>query len=374
LKKLLFLIRSLNVGGAERQLLTLVDSLDRQKYDPFVVTFYSEGNLLPEFAKKGIRIISAQKSGRWDVFGFLKRLLAIIRTENPDILIAYLVAANILCILLKPFLDHTKIIISIRHSFIRKEDYDRMSNLMYWFEDRIARFSDAIIINSFVGASQARARGIPVEKIVVIPNGIDTSVFIPDNTLRTKKRSELGYGAKETVIGMVGRLDPVKDHGTLIKAAAMLVPTNENVRFLIVGDGPRDYTEKIRQEISGLKLEDVFLIIPAETNPVQIYNALDICVSASIGEGFSNVIAEAMSCEVPCVVTDVGDSGMIVGKTGLVVPPGDAFKLADAISELLSKPSTERETLGREARERIVSEFSVVKMVAASALEFDRLG
>ena len=374
MKKILFLIRSLNVGGAERQLLTLVDSLDKTSFDPVIVMFYPGGTLMPEFEKRGLRVVAAGKSRRWDILSFLSNLAKIIRAEKPDILVAYLVAANLLALIFRGFWKVPYVITSIRHSFLRKEDYDWTASLMYWLEDHLSFRADRVIVNSFVGARQAEARGIPESKIVVIPNGIDTDRFSPSADLRAETRLKLGYSPTDMVTGMVGRLDPVKDHSTFIKSSKMLAEKFPNIRFMIVGDGSVEYSDRIRAEILQAGLNTVFQILPAERNPVPVYNALDICVSASVGEGFSNVIAEAMSCEVPCVVTDVGDSGMIVGETGRVVPVGVPEQIAQAVAELLEMPAGDRTSLGRQARQRVQAEFSVVKMVSATTSEFDRLG
>ncbi|BCY16246.1 MAG: glycosyltransferase [Chloroflexi bacterium] len=374
MKKILFLIRSLNVGGAERQLLTLVDALDRTSFNPVIVKFYSGGTLLPEFEKRGIRVETAGKSGRWDIFSFVSNLTKIIRAEKPDILCSYLVAANLLALIFRDFWKVPHVITSIRHSFLRKEDYDWTASFMYWVEDHLSFRADRVIINSFVGARQAEERGIPSSKIVVIPNGIDTDRFVPSVNLREETRRKLGYSSLDMVIGMVGRLDPVKDHSTFIKASAYLIDKNPHFRFLIVGDGSDDYSNRIRSEISRAGLDTVFQILPAERDPVPVYNALDICVSASVGEGFSNVIAEAMSCGVPCVVTDVGDSGMIVGETGRVIPAGDPEQMGRALTQLSEMTAGDRMSLGLKARQRIQSEFSVVKMVSATTFEFNRLG
>ncbi len=374
MKKILFLIRSLNVGGAERQLLTLVDALDRTSFNPVIVKFYSGGTLLPEFEKRGIRVETAGKSGRWDIFSFVSNLTKIIRAEKPDILCSYLVAANLLALIFRDFWKVPHVITSIRHSFLRKEDYDWTASFMYWVEDHLSFRADRVIINSFVGARQAEERGIPSSKIVVIPNGIDTDRFVPSANLREETRRKLGYSSLDMVIGMVGRLDPVKDHSTFIKASAYLIDKNPHFRFLIVGDGSDDYSNRIRSEISRAGLDTVFQILPAERDPVPVYNALDICVSASVGEGFSNVIAEAMSCGVPSVVTDVGDSGMIVGETGRVIPAGDPEQMGRALTQLSEMTSGDRMSLGLKARQRIQSEFSVVKMVSATTFEFNRLG
>jgi glycosyltransferase involved in cell wall biosynthesis len=374
MKKILFLIRSLNVGGAERQLLTLADSLDRARFDPVIVMFYPGGTLLPEFEKRGLRVLAAGKVRRWDVFSFLSSLTKIILPEKPDILCSYLVAANLLALVFKGYWRVPHVITSIRHSFLRKEDYDWTASFMYWVEDHLSGRADRVIINSYVGARQAEARGIPNSRIVVIPNGIDTDRFKPSPELRRETRKKLGYSDKHTVIAMVGRLDPVKDHSTFIRAAARVKAVHPEARFLIVGDGASDYAGRVRAEIALAGLDDLFQILPAERDPVPVYNALDICVSASVGEGFSNVIAEAMSCEVPCVVTDVGDSGMIVGQTGRIVPAGAIEKMAQAMIDLAGLPAEERGKQGKQARERITREFSVVKMVSATSYEFDRLG
>ncbi len=374
MRKILFLIRSLNVGGAERQLLTLVDSLDKASFDPVIVMFYPGGTLLPEFEKRGLRVVAAGKSRRWDIFSFLSNLTKVIRAEKPDILCSYLVAANLLALIFRDFWKVPHVITSIRHSFLRKEDYDWTASVMYWVEDHLSLRADRVIVNSYVGARQAEARGIPASKIVVIPNGIDTDRFAPSSDLRGETRRRLGYTPTEFVIGMVGRLDPVKDHTTFIKASEMLVKKHPDLRFLIVGDGSLEYSDRIRSEITRAGLNFVFQILPAERNPVPVYNALDICVSASVGEGFSNVIAEAMSCEVPCVVTDVGDSAMIVGDTGRVIPAGMPEQMADTLTRWLEMPASDRMAMGRQSRQRVQSEFSVVKMVSATTSEFDRLG
>jgi glycosyltransferase involved in cell wall biosynthesis len=374
MKKLVFLIRSLNVGGAERQLLTLVDSLDRDRFDPVIVMFYPGGTLLPEFEKRGIRVLAAGKSRRWDMVSFFSNLTKIIRTEKPDILVSYLVAANLLALIFKGYWKVPYVITSIRHSFLRKEDYDWTASLMYWAEDHLSARADRVIINSYVGARQAETRGIPASRIVVIPNGIDTDRFVQSADIRNATRKKLAFSEAETVIGMVGRLDPVKDHTTFIKAASLLVKSNNNIRFLIIGDGSSDYLDRVHHEITQAGVNEVFQILSAEPDPVPVYNALDVCVSASVGEGFSNVIAEAMSCKVPCVVTDVGDSGMIVGEAGRVVPAGEPEKMAEAMRDLVEMKEIDRKLLGDQARERIAAEFSVVKMVSATSSEFERLG
>jgi glycosyltransferase involved in cell wall biosynthesis len=374
LKKVLFLIRSLNVGGAERQLLTLLQTIDRTRFEPVVVTFYAEGLLIPEFVDHKIQVRSAGKKDRWDVIPFLYRLIQIIRAEKPDVINTYLVAANILTILLKPFLLPARIVISIRHSFVRNEDYDRLTTFLYSLENKIAGWSDLIIINSFIGAELAKKRGIPAGKMVVIPNGIDVEKFHPDTSTREKSKQKYGLPENGIVIGIIGRIDPIKGHKTFLKAAEIIDQIMPGTRYLIVGNGEIQLEKDLTSFSETLCLKDKVYWIPTQKDLLAVYNALDICVSSSIGEGFPNVIAEAMACGIPCVVTDVGDSARIVGQTGEIVPKENAHKLADAILLLAKKGVEERQELGRKARERIIEMFSVEKMVNSTMQEFEKLG
>jgi glycosyltransferase involved in cell wall biosynthesis len=374
LKKVLFLIRSLNVGGAEKQLLTLLNAIDRDQIHPILLTFYSGGELLSEFEKTQVKILSAQKNGRWDVVTFIFRLMKLIREEKPEIVMSYLVASNLMAVILKPFIKPSKIVISIRHSFIRKEDYDWLTNLLYSLENKIGGWSDLLVINSWIGAKLAVQRGLPSNKIVVIPNGIDTEKNHPDTAARIKSKQLFELREEEKVVGIIGRIDPVKDHLTFLKAARLVHQDSPDIRFLIVGSGERKLEEFLIERVEQLGLKGSVVCIPSQKDLLGVYNALDICVSSSIGEGFSNVIAEAMACEVPCVVTNVGDSEKIVGETGIVVKAGDADQLASGILKLLQLPDDQRRLIGKQARQRIISEFSVDKMVRSTVKEFEKLG
>lgn len=369
MKKVMFLIRSINIGGAEKQLLTLLRGLDRSRIDPVVVTFYPDGELLSEYLNSGVRVISAGKRGRWDILPFISNLSGIILNEKPDVIMSYLVAANLLAMLLKPFTPRIKLIISIRHSYVRNEDYDTLNRVIYFLQDKLAWLSDQILVNSYTGARMAAERGMPQDKMVVIPNGIDTTQFRADINARRRTRKELGISETAMVTGIIGRIDPIKDHETFIKAASIVLKTKPDMVFLVVGSGSPQFESELRSTTRSLGIESSFKWVASQKDVQGIYNVLDMCVSASIGEGFSNVIAEAMACEVPCVVSDVGDSRRIVGETGMVFAPGDVQGLAARIQHLATLPPQDRSSLGRAAREKIVKEFSLEKMVEATSKE-----
>ncbi len=295
------MIRSRNIGGAERQLLTLLAAIDRSRIEPVVVTFYSEGELLSEVSQLHVKILSAKKSSRWDVLPFISRLIKIIRLEKPDILVAYLVAANLLAIMLKPFFLTPRVVTSIRHSFVRQEDYDWLTTLLYSLENKLAGWSDLIILNSYTGAEMAKTRGIPAEKMVVIPNGIDTDRFHSDLNAREETRNCFKIKQGELAVGIIGRIDPIKGHDNFIQAANRVRKAIPGVKFLIVGSGEKQLERELVSLANSLGLSDNIIWVPSQKDLIGIYNALDVYVSSSIGEIFQ-LISEAMSCGIPCIV------------------------------------------------------------------------
>lgn len=359
----LFLTRSLDRGGAERQLVVLAKGLARRGHAVAVAVFFGGGVYEAELAEAGVRVINLGKKGRWDIPSFLNRLMRLLRKERPAVLHSYLGVPNILATIIKPFLPGTRIVWGVRASNVDLSRYDWLSRLVYSLECRLARFADCIIANSYAGRRYAVTNGFPEDKIVVVQNGISTDYFRFDPEGRQLVRSAWGLDDDKILVGLVARLDPMKDHLTFLDAANRITGERGDVRFVCVGGGSGAYVDKVKQQATVLGLADKLIWADAQDNMPAIYSALDIAVSSSLGEGFSNTIAEAMSCSVPCVVTDVGDSALIVGGEGYVVAPGDGCALAVAIQQLASRPLEERRALGEVCRTRIASEFGVDRLI-----------
>lgn len=359
---ILFLTRSLDRGGAERQLVVLAKGLADRGYPVAVAVFFGGGAYEPELAEARVRVIDLGKQGRWDILPFLLRLLRLLRKEHPVVLHAYLSVPNILAVVLKPLLSGTRIVWGVRASNVDLSRYDWLSRLAYVLERRLARFVDCIIANAHAGKRYAVEKGFPEEKIAVIPNGIDTEYFRFDAVGRQRVRREWGINESQILIGLVGRLDPMKDHPIFLEAVSRIAREREDVRFVCVGGGPVDYAKALKQHAADLGLTNRLIWIDSRDDMPAVLSALDIAASSSFGEGFSNVIAEAMACERPCVVTDVGDSAHIVGELGEVVPPRDPDALAAAMARMLDRIEGNADT-GRRARARIVEVFSVDRMV-----------
>lgn len=359
-----FLIRSLHVGGAERQLIHLASGLHALGHRVTVAVYYGGGVLDAELRDRGIIFLDLGKRSRWDLLGFCKRLICAVREEKPDALYAFLGTSNILGAAIRPFIPPTKLIWSVRSSYMDVSAYDWLSRLSYRLECALSGFADLIICNSQAGLAYAAAHGFPERKMVVIPNGIDTARFAPDPVARTALRRAWGVSDQETLVGILARFDPMKDHATFLRAAALAAKARPDMRFVCIGDGPRHTTERLQALAADLGLGSRVIWPGSFQDPAGALSALDICCSSSTGEGFSNSIAEAMACGVPCVVTDVGDSRTIVGATGRVVPARDEESMSDAMVELSSELG---ETTSRRARARIVEHFSLGAMVEETA-------
>lgn len=359
--RLCFLLRSLDFGGVERQLVTLATTLSEREYDISILCFYAEGTLASELEHTGVRLICLAKRGRWDVVGFSRRLVHSLRMLQPDVLQAYLAVPNLLTILLKPFFPGQKMIWGLGSSNINWRSYDWFVSLTQLLERLFSRFADLIIVNSHAGYAYHARHGYPARRMVVIQNGFDTEKFQPDRAAGQKVRAEWGVAEGELLIGLIGRLDPMKDHPNFLRAAALLRRKFPGARFVCVGAGPEGYRKSLADLTAELHISDKVIWADARSDINAVHNALDVACSSSSGEGLPNVIGEAMACGVPCVVTDVGDSARLVGDTGIVVPPANPEALAQGWALCLQR---NREELGRRARARILQEFSVSRLVA----------
>lgn len=360
--RLVLLIRSLDYGGAERHLLTLSRALDKERFSVTVLHFYPGGRLEDELKASGVTLVSLDKSGRWDMLRFCRRLVRQLKIIRPDVMHSFLVEPNLLTVFLKPLFPGARIIWGVRASRVHFEHYDWFARLNFRLQCFFSRFADLIIFNSERGRAFHLAEGFPSDRSMVIYNGIDTKRFKPDGEAGLGLRARLGVGADTTLIGHVGRLDPMKDHPTLLRAAALVCRERGDVRFLCVGSGDNeDYSGELRRLATELGISDKVIWAGALSDMPAVYSSLDLLVSSSFSEGFPNVIGEAMACGVPCVVTDTGDSALIVGETGRVVEPRNPSALASAIISLMEKDPQER---GRRARARILENFSVERMAA----------
>jgi glycosyltransferase involved in cell wall biosynthesis len=354
------------VGGSQRQLALLARALIERGHEAAIVVFYTGGEIDVAREATSPRVISLGKSGRWDAITPLARLRRLLRTERPDVVYAFHPPQAVLATLLLPRAQKTRLVFGVRAAAMQVERYDSLSALTYALEVRLSKRADLIIANGQTVRADAIERGMPSDRIAVIPNGIDTQVMRPDPAAGSLQRRAWGLPENAFVIGCVARFDPMKDHPTFLEAAARLAREQIDAHFVCVGDGPARYREELKAQARSLGLDGT-LIWAGEMDSLRtVYNAFDVAtLSSAFGEGFPNVVGEAMACGIPVVATDVGDVRLIVGGLGEVVPPRNPQALASAwarLRERLAEKSIAREQI----RQAIVRKYSLDAMVNRS--------
>lgn len=339
--RLAFIIRDLGPGGAQRQLVALAAGLRRAGHEVSVLHFYG-GLFEAALHDADVRTVCVGKKNRWDLLGFFGRLVKAARETRAEVLHGYLAEANLMALFLKPLCRFPKVVWGVRDSQTDAHLWGLLGRLSFGLNCLLARFADIIICNSKAGRDYYAARGYPQERMHVVPNGIDTGRFQPQPQARKP-----GGGR---VFGLVGRLSPMKDHATFLRAAAA-VP---DARFVIVGSGDADYEKDMRALAAQLGVAERVTWLPAQEDMPAVYAGFDCLVNSSaFGEGFSNVIGEAMACGVPCIASDVGDSAWLVGNAAQVFPAGDHAALARRM----------RDFQPHDPRPRMVEEFGVERLI-----------
>ena len=354
------LITDLDVGGAERMLAKLVQQNDQQRFRLAVVCMMKPGKMADAIRAAGCNLISLDmKRGSMSPLALL-RLTRFLRHERPDVLQTWLYHADLLGTLAGKLAGVPTIIWNIRCSNMDFRQYGRSTRFVVNCLSRLARLPASVIVNSEAGREAHEQLGFHPTQWEVIHNGFDIHAFHPSSSARASLRRELGIPEDTPLIGMLARLDPMKDHGTFLNAAARLSRDHPNVHFVLAGRGLQPSNPDLPSSARLPILTDRLHLLGERDDSARILAALDVAtLSSAFGEGCPNVIGEAMACGVPCVATAVGDAAILIGDTGKIVPPNDPDSLAAAWSNLLEKPSSERVALSAAARRRIEEHFSL---------------
>ncbi|HEY1082245.1 MAG TPA: glycosyltransferase, partial [Prosthecobacter sp.] len=334
--RLAFLIRDLGHGGAQRQLVTLAKALAaRGGFEVTVVHFYP-GFFEQELNAAGVQTRCVGKRHRWDLLGFFARLLGVFRELRPHVIHGYLHESNLMALLLKPWCGFPKIFWGIRDSQTDADTWGVLGKLSFRLNCLLSGYADGIIANSRAGRHYYLGHGYPRSGFEVVPNGIDIQRFA--------LRGKVPAG---TTFTLIGRLHPMKDHATFLKALAE-VPAAEG---RIIGNGDAAYAREMKSLAARLGVDSRVSWEPARDDLPSLYPTLDCLVSSSAyGEGFSNVIGEAMACGVPCIASDVGDSAWLLQNDRWVFPAGDSQALAERMRRFLDLDVQSREVLGQQNR------------------------
>ena len=343
---ILHLITGLETGGAEQMLARLVTRLDPARFRSVVVSMTGPGVIGPKLTEAGIELLSLDlPPGRPDPRG-LMRLVRIVRTVRPGVLLTWLYHADLLGLLAKPFLGECRLYWNIRCT----ESWN--ANVVRRMLVAGSRVPDAVVVNSSAGQLFHEGIGYRPRRWEMIPNGYDTATFRRDEAARASLRRELDIADDAVAIGLPARYHPMKDHATFLAAAARLAAAEPKAVFVLAGPGVDATNRALTDMIAAAGLGGRIRLLGNRGDMVRVYSALDIVtLSSAYGEGHPNVLGEAMSCEVVCAATDVGDAAELIGPTGAVVPPRDPEALAVAWQGLVDLgPKAAASARGRGSR------------------------
>jgi len=361
--KVLHIITDLNIGGAEMMLYKLLTSLRDDALDSSVILLMGQGKITNQVERLGVKVETLNLGqGEFPSWQTIKNLKQFIQAFNPDIVQGWMyhgnIAATVAVFLLDPMRRKVKLFWNVRQTLYDINSEKIQTRWLIMLGRWLSFFPYSIIYNSNLSAEQHCNVGYLSKKTKIIPNGFDLQKFKPDQQHRQQLREELKINDNVLLIGHISRLHPMKDHVTLLRAIDRVVGSlsstgsKQEVLFLLIGHGVT----------SKLSKNPAIRFLGERTDIPRIMSALDIVVSSSAwGEGFPNVIGEAMASEVPCVVTDVGDSAYIVGKYGRVCSVGDDQCIANSLLQLIDNKE-ERKIAGRQARKRINENYSMDKI------------
>jgi len=366
--KVAHLITGLETGGAERLLARLVARTDRARFESIVISMTGPGTIGPLIEASGVRVHTlGMRRGIADPRAVL-RLRRILADYRPAVLQTWMYHADLLGLLARglgwaPHLVWCVVCTeSVGTSVVRR--------LLGWGSAR----PDAVVSVSRAGQRLHEALGYRPRRWAYIPTGFDTERLVPDPALRRRQRAALGLGDAVVAIAIPARYHPMKDHATFLAAAGRLAPRLREARFVLIGKGSEPGNRELCEQIERHALGERVVLLGERGDIDALYGTFDIVtLSSAYGEGFPLVLGEAMSCGVPCVATDVGDCGAVIGDPAAVVPPRDPAALADAWERLARLPAAARAAQGAAARARIVEHFRLDSVVARYEALYDEI-
>ena len=358
--KVVHVITDLDTGGAEMMLQKL---LERKSVNvsAHVISLTTRGEIGHAIESLGIPVDAlGMRPGKIPAPKTLFELIRLLRKIKPNVVHTWMYHSNLIGGFAARLAGVPALTWAIHHSNL-SPTVNKKSTLAIvracalvsrWIPQKIICCSESTLR---IHSDEGYAAG----KMHVIPNGFDVSHFKPDQQASMRVREELGLESDTPLVGLIGRFDSQKNHEGFFTAAGVVSKNNPSVHFVLAGLEIDESNEKIMQSVHSNGVKAVTHLLGLRKDIPRVMASLDVLVSSSIGEAFPNVLGEAMACEVPCVVTDVGDCASIIGSTGLVVENGDMAGLAGAIEYYLNLSPVNKVDMGTRARQRVEEHFEI---------------
>lgn len=361
MRKIIHIITTLDVGGAESMLKRLaIETKEYPNYKQLILNLSEPGKNGMDLSNEGIEVINLKIKSflYWPIR--IYKLINIIRKEQPLAVYTWMYHADLIGGMASYIAGIRNIIWGIRCTNVSSRSIItkiliRVCSLLSYVLPRV------IICCSHSAKKTHESIGYCSKKMKVISNGYNLKNFNPDNNIKNKIKKNLGLSGDSKIIGTVGNFNELKDFNNFIKAASIAAENYENVYFFMIGRGLDRQNNQLMNWINKSKIQHKFFLF-GQTDPHDLYAAMDFYCLSSKSEGFPNVVAEAMAMKTPCIVTDVGDAKIIVNNIGEVVPPNNSNELGKGFIKMLSKPNFLVTKMGEDARHSISKNYNIVNV------------
>jgi len=363
--KIVYLTTSLGMGGGQVMLYDLLSKIDRDRFEPTVISLIDKGVFGEQIEQLGIPVHSVGMLVGKPSISSAKRIIELIKQAQPDLIQGWMYHGNLAAQFFN-FISRQKtpVLWSIHHSLHDLSSEKTLTQAIVRFGSWSSKYVSKVAYVSEKSKDQHQEIGYAHNNSCVVPNGFNIAKYQPSAQVRQKFRQELGISDDTFLIGSLARYHPMKDHANLLKAAKVLLTQSPNTKFVLIGTNVDNQNSALTDLIEELGIGENVHLLGQRRDIPEITPALDILTSSSAyGEAFPLVIGEAMACGIPCVVTDIGDSGWIVGDTGKAVPPKDPNALAQAWQEMINLEPAARAQKSQAARNRIVEKFALDSIV-----------
>jgi glycosyltransferase involved in cell wall biosynthesis len=362
--KIAFVVGSFAGGGTEHYLLRMLTHIDRERFEPFVVTLSDTGQLREAIHELAPVYVTRLDGKLFNLTGLreLLRLRRWLRTERIDVMHLLMDRATVYgAIAAAHLFDAHRIPAVASHRATMVPDSVGWY-LLKLYQISIRHFVDHLIPNSNAVAQVLRDKGVSNKPMTVVYNGIPGD--------RVRDYTDPPNGGCELTICIVGGLRPEKGHKFAIEAMSQLLATGQPAHLIIVGSGPEEM--RLRDLADSLGVTECIEWVGYKEMPISDIERSDVCLLASLSEGFPNVVVEYMACGRPVVATTVGGVAEIVepGVTGYLVPPGDVPAIVESLITL-ADDSKLRSAMGQKARDVIESQFTATREAVQTSDIYD---
>lgn len=358
-------ITGLEVGGAETTLAELLAHVPGD-IEVRVFSLIDGGQIAERIRAMGIDVIGMHMHAHKPSIGGFVRLWWHILRFSPRIVHTWLYHADLMGGVAARLALAPHVIWHLHNSDLHPERVGRMTRIVVWICARLSHTVPEVILScSEAGAKVHTNLGYAATRMRVVPNGVDAARFAPQPDARSSVRAEFGFTEDLPLIGLTARIDPQKDHPGFFRAINAFFAAGGDAYFLLAG---RDVTlehwqlPQLREDTGR---PERIVLAGQRLDVPRLMAALDLATSSSLGEAFPLAVVEAMACGIPVAATDVGDCRLIIGDTGVVVPPADPEALADAWTRLLALTAEDRREMGRRARDRVLENYTIERLASS---------